>query len=191
MLAGKGDNFLSGISTERLVTLYNEEQNSKAKIRLQCAILRKKGKTQAEISDATNWPIQTISDTLRRFEFKGLEGRYAVKQKGQPPKLSRRQKIQLKKIVESSPQKQDLPFVTWTSKLVQYVIKKKFGVMYVLRQIYNLMNSFGFSIQRPRPEHLRANKELQSKFKKNSNEELRNLIKLDMRSSFWMRQSSH
>ncbi|MCL5117386.1 MAG: helix-turn-helix domain-containing protein, partial [Candidatus Marsarchaeota archaeon] len=65
---------MSGISTERLVTLYNKEQNPKAKIRLQCAILRKKGKTQSEISEATNWPIQTISDTLRRFEDRGLEG---------------------------------------------------------------------------------------------------------------------
>ena len=54
MLAGKGSNFLNGISTGKLVNLYNEEQNPKAKIRLQCAILRKKNKTQSEISEATN-----------------------------------------------------------------------------------------------------------------------------------------
>ena len=139
MLAGKGNNFLNGISMEKLVNIYGKEQDPKAKIRLQCAILRKKGKTQSEISEATNWPIQTVSDTLRRFEERGLEGRYAIKQKGQPPKLDEKQKIQLKRIIEKSPMKYGLPFVTWTSKLVQYVIKKRFGVRYVLRQIYNLM----------------------------------------------------
>ncbi len=191
MLAGKGNNFLNGISTERLVNLYDEEQNPKAKIRLQCAILRKKGKTQLEISEATNWPIQTESDTLRRFEKRGLEGRYAIKQNGQPPKLDRKQKVYLKRIIEKSPMKQGLPFVTWTSKLVQYVIKRQFGVKYVLRQIYNLMKEFGFSIQRPRPEHLKANKALQLKSKKNFGEELENLIRQDMRSSFWTKPSSH
>ena len=191
MLAGKGNNFLNGISTERLVNLYDVEQNPKAKIRLQCAILRKKGKTQSEISEATNWPIQTVSDTLRRFEERGLEGRYAIKQTGQPPKLNSKQKNQLMKIVDKSPMKQGLPFVTWTSKLVQYVIKKRFGVKYVLRQIYNLMMEFGFSIQRPRPEHMKANKELQLKSKKNSDEELENLIRQDMRSSFWTKPFSH
>lgn len=190
MLAGKGNSFLNGVSTEKLVNLYNSEQNPKAKIRLQCAILRKKGKTQSEISEATNWPIQTVSDTLRRFEQRGLEGRYAIKQTGQPPKLTRSQKGYLKRILNKSPIKQGLPFVVWTSKLVQYIIKKRFGTEYVLRQIYNLMREFGFSIQRPRPEHLKANKELQLKSKKNSDEILENLIRQDMRSSFWTKPSS-
>lgn len=190
MLAEKGNKFLSGISTERLVALYNKERHPKAKIRIQCAILRKKGKTQAEISESTNWPIQTVSDTLIRFEERGLDGRYAIKQTGQPTKLNRKQKAKLKKMIVEPPQKQGLPFITWTSKLVQYVIKKRFGVIYVLRQVYNLMRGFGFSIQRPRPEHLKANKELQLKFKKNSDAGLEDLLRQDMRSSFWMKPSS-
>ncbi len=183
--------FLAGVSLDRLMYLYKDESHPKAKIRLQCAILRKKDKTEAEISEVTNMPIQTVSDTLRRFEERGLQGRYSIKQKGQPQKLNPKQRIQLKRIIEKSPTEQDLPFAVWTSKLVQYIIKKKFKVGYVLRQIYNLMRSFGFSIQTPRPEHIKANKELQSEFKKNFDGELENLLKQDMRSSFWMKVSSH
>lgn len=183
--------FLAGVSLDKLMDLYKNENHPKAKIRLQCAILRKRDKTESEISEVTNMPIQTVSDTLRRFEERGLQGRYSIKQKGQPQKLNLRQRTQLKRIIEKSPTEQGLPFAVWTSKLVQYVIKKKFKVGYVLRQIYNLMQSFGFSIQRPRPEHLKANKELQQKFKKNSDEELENLSRQDMRSSFWMKPSFH
>lgn len=183
--------FLTGVSLDTLMDLYKKELHPKAKIRLQCAILRKKDKTEVEISEVTNMPIQTVSDTLRRFEDRGLQGRYSIKQKGQPQKLNKRQRVQLRKILEKSPTDQNLPFVVWTSKLVRYIIKKKFKVGYVLRQIYNLMKSFGFSIQKPRPEHIKANKQLQSEFKKNFDGELENLLMQDMRSSFWMRVSSH
>jgi len=47
------------------------------------------------------------------------------------------------------------------------------------------------SIQKPRPEHIKANKKLQAEFKKNFDEELRNLFRQDMRSHFWMKASSH
>lgn len=191
MFAERGTGFLSGISTERLINLYNSEAHPKAKIRLQCAILRKKGKTESEISEATNWPIQTVSDTLKRFDKRGLDGRYAIKQKGRPAKLTANQKKQLERILTKPPIEQKLPYVVWTTKLVQYVIKKKFGVKYVIRQIDNLMRALKFSIQKPRPEHIKANKQLQQQFKKNYDLELRDLPKQDMRSSFWMRASSH
>lgn len=183
--------FLNEVSLDTLMDLYKNETHPKAKIRLLCAILRKKDKTEAEISEVTNMPIQTVSDTLKRFEQRGLEGRYSIKQKGQPQKLTPKQRNQIKRILAKSPMEEGLPFVVWTSKLVQYIIKKKFKIGYVLRQIYNLMRSFGFSIQRPRLEHIKANKQLQSEFKKNFDEELENLLKQDMRSSFWMRVSSH
>ena len=191
MKADKGTTFMNWISTEKLLDLYKVEKHPKAKIRLQCAILRKKGKNLMEICEATNLPVQTISGTLIRFEERGVVGKDAIKQTGQPPKLSAKQKKQLVRVIQEPPTEQGLPFAVWTSKLIQYIIKKKFDVTYVLRQIYNLMNDFGFSIQKPRPEHLKANKELQLEFKKNCDDELRNLIKQDMRSSFWTKQSSH
>src|SRR3989344_4927328 len=130
MFVQKGKTFLSGVSLTRLEHLYAQEANAKAKIRLQCAVLRKKGESQPFIAEVTGLPVTTVSDILRRFEERGVKGSYAIKQQGQPRKLSPRQRAQLKKLLSGSPQKQGLPFVVWTTKLVQHIVHRKFGVSY-------------------------------------------------------------
>jgi len=190
MFVKKGNGFLVDVSLKKFENLYLSEQHVKAKIRLQCAVLRKKGKSQPYISEATGLPITTVSGILRRLEKCGIESCYAKKQKGQVSKLKPIQKFTLKKALSKSPEEQGLPFVTWTTKLIQYFIKKKFGVTYVLRHIRDIVSSFDMSIQTPRPEHIKANKKLQAKFKKNFDDKLKNLCKQDMRSSFWTKVSS-
>ena len=191
MYVKKGINFLSNISLKKLEKLYNKENNAKSKIRLQCAILRKKGETIEFISNVTRRPKTTISDILKRFEKRGIEAKDAIKQKGQPKKLSDSQIKKVEKMIEKKPIEKGFPFVIWTTKLVGYAIKKTFGIVYSLRQIRNLLKKMIFSLQKQRPEHIKANKEIQRQFKKNLDEELRNLIRLDMRSSFWMKAHSN
>lgn len=185
MFVKKGFEFMSAVSLAVLEEKYNHEGNAKAKIRLLCAILRKKGKSQPYISEVSGLPVTTVSDILRRFEQRGKNGCYAIKQTGQPKKLSMIQRMRLKKIISRSPIKAGLPFVLWTTKLVQYIVNKKFGVSYVSIQIHRLLKSMNLTLQKARPEHLKANKKLQAAFKKNFDEELRSLEKLDMRSYFW------
>ena len=99
MYVKKGNEFLLNFSIKQIEKKYIEEKNAKAKIRLQCALLRKKSKSQPYISEATGLSITTISDILRRFEKRGIIGCYAVKQKGRPKKLSNTQRLKLKKII--------------------------------------------------------------------------------------------
>lgn len=191
MFVKKGDMFLSGVDLVRLENAYTKEIQVKAKLRLQCAVLRKKGNSQPFISEVTGLSVTTVSDILRRFERRGMTGCYAIKQKGQTPKLKRVQKLQLKKALSKSPEEQGLPFVIWTTKLVQYFIAKKFNTTYALRYVRDFLSSLQLSIQTPRPEHIKANKKLQAQFKKNFDDKLRNLCKQDMRSSFWTKASLH
>jgi len=190
MFVQRGETFLSGTSLTQLEHLYAQEKQAKAKTRLQCAILRKKGEHQPFIAEVTGLPVTTVSDILRRFEERGVKGCYAIKQQGQPLKLSYQQRAQLKKMLSSNPQKQGLPFVVWTTKLVQYAVHKKFGVSYVARQIYRILKSLGFSMQKPRPQHLKANKRLQAQFKKKFGKDFDDCGQLDMRSSFWTKARS-
>ena len=190
MFVGRGEDFLSGLSLESLESRYFVERNAKAKVRLQVALLRKKGESQPFIAGVTGLPVTTVSSILWRFESRGIDGCYAIKQKGQPKKLGDRHRDRLKAVLSESPQKVKLPFVAWTTKLVQYFIQKKFKVSYTLRQVHNILVGLKFSLQKPRPEHIRANKALQKEFKKNSDEKLRLLQAQDLRSSFWTNQSS-
>ena len=191
MYVAKGNTFLVNSSLEELQRKYNAEQNAKAKIRLQCAVLRKKGKSIPFISGVVGKRESTISDILRRFEKRGIDGCYAIKQKGQPLKLSVSQRLKLKKVLSKSPQEQGLPFVIWTTKLIKYHIKRKFNKDIVERQVQRIVKSFDMSIQKQRPEHIKTNKRLQAEFKKNFDEELRSLCRTDMRSHFWTKASSH
>ena len=191
MFVKKGAVFLSDVPIETLEERYEKELHPKAKIRLQCAVLRKKGRHLPFIAEVTGRPIQTVSGILRRFEKRGIDGCYAIKQDGQPKKLSVGQRVRLKKIVSKSPDKVGLPFKIWTTKLVRYIVYKLFHVDYVVIQVHRLLKSMGLSLQKARPEHLKANKKLQAEFKKNFNEELRSLGNVDMRSYFWTKQRSN
>lgn len=190
MFVEKGVTFLPDISLEQLEKLYTEEKHAKTKLRLQCAILRKKGKSQPFIAEVTGKPVTTVSDILRRFQQRGIAGCYAIKQKGQPRKLSAIQRMKLKRLVSQSPEKQGLPFKIWTTKLVQYIIQQLFDVTYVKMQVHRLLKSMDLSMQKARPEHIKANKKLQAEFKKNFDGELRSLGNVDMRSYFWTKAPS-
>lgn len=191
MYVTKGNSFLSGISLTQIEKTYSKENNAKAKIRLQCAVLRKKGKNIPFISSVTGKRESTVSDILRRFERRGINGCYAIKQKGQPKKLSPQERVKLKRILSRSPQEQGLPFVVWTIKLVKYFIKHQLKTDYVTMQIHRIIKELGLSLQKPRPEHIKTNKKLQAEFKKNFDEELKNLCEQDMRSPILTKASSH
>ena len=182
MFVTKGNGFLPNVSLDKIEEKYTQEKNVKAKIRLQCAILRKKGKSQPYLSEVTGLPVTTISGILRRFEKRGIDGCYAIKQKGQPKKLSLQERVKLKKILSKSPEKQGLPFVVWTIKLVKYFLKHNFKIEYVTMQVHRIIKELHLSLQKPRPEHIKANKKLQAQFKKKFGEELKNLCRQDMRS---------
>ena len=190
MYVKKAEAFLGGVTLHKLESYYANEVHPKTKLRLQCAILRKKGKSQPFISEVTGLAVTTVSGILRRFERRGIDGCHARKQKGQPSKLKPLQKLKLKMALSKPPTEQGFPFVVWTTKLIQYFVEKKFGAAYVLRQVHNLVTSFGLSLQKPRPEHIKANKKLQARFKKNFDDKLRSLCEQDMRSSFWTKVSS-
>ncbi|MDO8095136.1 MAG: winged helix-turn-helix domain-containing protein [Candidatus Brocadiales bacterium] len=189
MYVAKGNSFLPDFSLKNLENKYAQEANAKAKTRLQCAVLRKKGKSMPFIAEVTSKRESTVSDILRRFEERGITGCYAVKQKGQPPKLTNIERLKLKKALNKSPQECGLPFVIWTTKLVAYFIKHAYKKELVNRQVQRVIKSFNMSIQKQRPEHIKANKKLQAQFKKNFDEGLRNLCRQDMRSPFWTRAS--
>ena len=191
MYVAKGNTFLSDFPLREIETKYLQEDNAKAKIRLQCAVLRKKGKSIPFIADVVGKRESTISDILRRFEKRSIMGCYAIKQKGQPLKLSMSERLKFKKALSKSPQDSGLPFVIWTTKLAAYFIKSSFKKELVGRQVHRIVSSFNMSIQKPRPEHIKANKKLQAEFKKNFDEELKNLFMQDMRSPFWTKASSH
>ena len=185
-----GESFLSEYSIKELKTLYKKERGPKAKLRLLCATLRKKDYSISDISKHLEIPRMTISDWLRKLHKKGIDEIYDKKQSGRPNKLNKGQLKELEKIIDESPQIQELPFVLWTTKLVRDFIEEKYEISYKPRHVRNIAKNLGFSTQKPRPKHRKASIKAQEDFKKTSGEMSGHMLKMDMRSSFWTKASS-
>ena len=183
----KGEQFLPEISVKELQQLYKKEKKTKSQLRLLTAILRKQGKTIDDIAFAVQKPRTTISDWLKRFEERGLAGLQDTKQPGKPTRLTKFQLKKLKSILEDSPEKQDLPFTLWTTKLIQYIIMKLFDVEYKMRNILNIVKSLGFVLKVPRQRNYKANKKAQEEFKKNLQQKYGITLNVDLRLSVLMK----
>lgn len=186
----RGEGFLPLYTKEELIDLYHKEVHLKAKVRLLAAIYRKEGLTLQEISERVKYPLTTVGDWLRRLHEEGIQRRYSTKQSGRPKKLTEENLIELESVLLQSPLKQGLPFLFWITKLVIYYIETKYNVLYDPHQVRNILHKMGFSCQKPRPQHLRANEKAQEDFKKKFQRELDPMLKMGTRSSFWTKASS-
>jgi transposase len=150
----KGDLFLPKISLEELECLYAAENRAKPKIRLLCAIHRKKGASIDEIADITSLKRRTVHAILHRFQERGKSGKDSIKQTGRPAFLTQKQRKELVKQLEIGPPQNRNGL--WSTKEVKQYIHKKYGVTYTNVHVWELLKALGFSLQRPRPRHRKA-----------------------------------
>jgi transposase len=184
----KGNDFLPSFSIKELEKRYKSERNIKAKLRLLCAIHRKRNKTIMEIAEITGLPKSTVSDNLRRLKRDNLKLLYDKKNKGALPRLTIQEQRKLINTLSQEPTKAGYPFVFWTTKLVQYYIRKKFKKEFTQHGIRKLLYRLGFTMQKPRQIHHKGNVEDQMKFKKNLDEKLRDIQRTVTRSSSWTKR---
>lgn len=147
----KGNLFLPKVSLEELECLYAAENRAKPKIRLLCAIHRKKGASIDEIADSTSLKRRTVHALLRRFHERGINAKDAIKQTGRPAFLTIRQRRELVKQLEIGPPQNRTGL--WSTKEVKQYIHKKYNVTYTNVHVWELLKALGFSLQRPRPRH--------------------------------------
>ena len=185
----KRNEFLPDISKEKLKQLYRTEKNAKAKLRLLVAIQRKEGNTLESIAYSLQKPKTTIHDWLKRIDSKELNGRYDIKQKGNKSKITLKQREELEKMLDESPQNQNMPFTLWTTTLVQYIIYKRFNISYNQSAIWKIVKKLNFNLKVPRQENRKANKKLQEKFKVELKKKFNITLNLDSKSFVLMKRT--
>src|SRR3989338_195096 len=117
-----GTKFLSGVSTERLHSMYAMEQHPKSKLRLLAATHRRKGKSIDDIAYMLSKPRRTVHGWLTRFAERGIDAKDARRQTGRPAQLTLAQKRQFIKDLEHRPPHN--PSGLWTTKLVQELLRR-------------------------------------------------------------------
>lgn len=185
----KGKQFLPSLSVRRLQRLYNQETNAKAKIRLLCALHRKRGKSMDGIAYLLSKNRRTIHSWLVRFKERGIDGKDSKKAPGKIPSLTLKQRQELVKILERGPPHN--PWGLWSTKEVRELIAKKFRRDYVKQHVWRMLVSLGFSMQRPRKRHYkRPSDEEITLFKKKQDEKRATTGRKDLLWARRMRQLS-
>lgn len=150
----KGEDFLPTISLQALEHLYAAENKAKPKIRLLCALHRKKGVSLDDIAEITNLKRATVHSILHRFQERGIKGKDAIKQTGRPSHLTIEQRKELIRHLERGPPQNRTGL--WSTKEVQEFIKQKYGIEYTNVHVWELLKALGFTLQKPRPRHHKA-----------------------------------
>lgn len=186
-----GEAFLPDLSVARLEKLYKREKNSRAKLRLLAAILRKNGMTMGQIADNLHTPVGTIHAWLRRLLDGGLNKVHDEHRTGRPSKLRIDKLKELRHDLLRGPKVNGFTAPFWTTKIVQEHVKRKYGKEYRVRGMRNMLHRVGFSSKMPRPANAkRASKEEVESFKKRSMTSSASTAGRGSRYSFWTRQPS-
>lgn len=147
----KGKEFLPDISEQRLRKLSHREKLRKPQLRLLAALRRKQGWTLERIAASLEQPLMTVHGWLTRLQRRGIEGLQDRKQTGRPAHLTPEQKCQLIEDLERGPPHNSSGL--WTTKLVQELLRRKYGVSFVKQHVWRMLDQLGFALLRPRKRH--------------------------------------
>ena len=161
----KGEDFLPRVNLDELEKLYFAENKAKPKIRLLCAIHRKRGESIDEIADITNLKRRTVHAILHRFKERGIGGKDNIKQGGRPSYLTIKQRKELVKQLQSGSSRNKTGL--WSTKEVRDYIKKEYDVTYTSGYVWEVLKALGFSLQRSWLSHRKApDAKAEDRFKK-------------------------
>ena len=125
--------------------------------------LYEKGKKQEEISEL----IGCSQPTVHRWIKYSSSGRTleTLPRSGRPTKLTDKRISQLKKKIVSKIEKANNDFCYMSTKQIGNIIHQEIGELYSLRHVERIMHKLGFSLIRPRPQHIRHDQAKVNKFR--------------------------
>jgi transposase len=111
---------------------------------------------------------RTVSNWIKRINDTGdIESLRSKKQPGRTPRLSEKQRQELKSVIKESPDRHGITANIWDGKSLSYYIERQYGIIMKTRACQRLFHKLGFSLKRARPVVARANEEKKIESKKN------------------------
>ena len=152
---------------KELQKLYRTENNARLARRIHGIYLASKGLTCPQIMGITGSARRTIQQWVRQYNSGGIEALKDSLRPGQPTKLSREKELAFCKRIEAGPTDKDEVSV-FNGAVIGQILEKEFGASYSLWGTYHLLYRLGYSCLCPRPQHEKANPQLQEDLKKTS-----------------------
>lgn len=154
-------------TTKQLQKFYRTEKIARLAQRIHGVYLASKGLTCSQIMNITGAARRTIQQWVHKYNKQGIAGLKDKPRPGTPPKLPRKKELKFRKRIEAGPIKADHVSVL-NGPVIRQILEREFGVLYSRQGLYDLLHRLGYSCLCPRPQHEKANPQLQAEFKKTS-----------------------
>jgi transposase len=126
------------------------------------------GMNRTEAARIGGMDRQTLRDWVHRFNAHGPDGLKDTWSKGNPSRLSRDQRADLARLVETGPDRAVHGVGRWRRIDLQQLIAERFGVAYHERTVGKILKQLGFSHISARPRHPAQDGQTVAAFKKTS-----------------------
>ena len=126
------------------------------------------GMNRTEAARIGGMDRQTLRDWVHRFNAHGPDGLKDTWSKGNPSRLSRDQRADLARLVETGPDRAVHGVGRWRRIDLQQLIAERFGVAYHERTVGKILKQLGFSHVSARPRHPAQDGQTVAAFKKTS-----------------------
>jgi len=133
-----------------------KQGNAKARTRILAILSVMDDQNYSSISSILKVSEETIRIWVNRFILKGISALLVKKKSGCPRKLTKKQRLALGDIIEEGPSVAGFAGACWRSPMIQYLIEKKYGVLYSVGYIAQLLKNMGFSFQKAKFEAHRS-----------------------------------
>lgn len=117
--------------------------------RRQAAEMFRRGEKQAEIARQLRVSREAVSRWYRAWQGGGVRALQRAKHSGRPPKLTSAQLKQVERSLLKGPVANGFATELWTLNRVGEVIERETGVAYHQGHVWKILQSLGWSLQRP------------------------------------------
>lgn len=152
---------------DELKRLALEHRGTTLGIRLQAVILARQNKIGAEVAQALGFSRKVVAMWISQYNYHGLQGIMDSPRRGRRCELDPQQLAELKARLDAGARPED-GVSSLRGRDIQRIVEEKFGILYCLNNIYDLLHRLGYSYLKPRPHHEKADPEAQEAFKKRS-----------------------
>jgi transposase len=136
------------------------------KRRFQAIQLWERGQNQSEIARQLRVVRQTVARWVGQYRAEGSSALRQAGRAGRKPRLSAKQRGQLEKLLLRGPEQLGYETPLWTCPRVAHLIEQEFQVSYHEGHVWKILDSLGWSPQRPEGRARERNEEQVQQWKK-------------------------
>ncbi|MDI6884793.1 MAG: IS630 family transposase [archaeon] len=118
-----------------------KEKDTKVKLKLALLNMVASGMSVKEAASFLGIKLRSAYKWVNNWMEEGYEGMLAKKRGGRPPKLSKEQKEELRRLLKQKEY--------WTTEEINELINEKFGVEYKKSRLYELLRELGLKLSKP------------------------------------------